>query len=254
MPKFQKIKDTLDWIIRLQGAYLILATILAGGIGTGVRAVLIYSTKIPSLWVTPIWMFSAAVFLASLLLLARGVLDRPAFVFNLDNTIWKYDEAKDRTIFFLAARVLSVGAPSITQNWKASYKVGSAVEAMKPFYIVGSFVLTLGDEEITFENEDLLNVKTAETAVEKGRAVYGRLLFTVPGSRDAQIKALQYRIEVSFQDYLLNTYSASYVPSPKPLPSLTRHPNEKTRFVGKKDPTPPAPVLAPTDKEVQNGA
>lgn len=254
MPKFQKVKDTLDWIIRLQGAYLILATILAGSIGTGVRAALSYSTKIPLLWVTPIWMCSAAVVLVLLLLLARGVLDRPTFVFNLDNIIWKYDEAKDRTIFFLGARVLSVGAPSITQNWTASYIIGSTVEVMKPFYIVGSYVLILGEEEITFENEDLLNVKTAETAVEKGRAVYGRLLFTIPGNRDAQVKALQHRIEVSFQDYLLNTYSASYVPSPTPLPFLTRHPYEKTRFLEKKDPNPLAPALDPIDKEAKNAS
>jgi hypothetical protein len=163
----------------------------------------------------------------------------------LDSIIWKYDDAKDRTIFFLGARILSVGAPSITQKWTANYNIGSTVEAMTPFYIVGSYILTLGEEEITFENGDLLNVKTAETAVEKGRAVYGRLLFTVPGNRDAQIKALQHRIEVTFQDYLSNTYSASYVPSPTPLVYLTRHPYEKTRFLGKQDPNPPAPTTNP---------
>lgn len=243
MSKFQKVKDTLDWIIRLQGAYIILSATLAGSIGTGVKAALSYSTKIPSLWITPIWMCTAAAVFVILLLLARGVLDRPAFVFHLDNIIWKYDEAKDRTIFFVGARVLSVGAPSITQNWTANYSVGSTVEAMKPFYIVGSYILTFGNEEITFENEDLLNVKTAETAVEKGRAVYGRLLFTVPGNRDAQIKALQHRIEVSFHDYLSNTYSASWVPSPTPLSFLTRHPYEKTRFLGKQDPNTPAPAI-----------
>lgn len=244
MPNFRKVRDALDWPIRIQGAYAILATILAGSVGTAVRAILASFTRIPPLWVTPIWLFASAAVLALLLLAARSELDRPAFVFDLDNIIWKHDEKKDLTIFFLGARVLSMGAPSITQNWSASYAVGTATEAMKPFYIVGSYVLTLGDEQITFENEDLLNVKTAEAVVERGRAVYGRLLFTVPGDRDGQIKALQHRIDVSFQDYLSRPYSASYVPSPKPLPSLTRHPHEKTKFVGKRAPDPPA--LPPT--------
>jgi hypothetical protein len=189
-------------------------------------------------------MSSGALVLALLLLLARGALDRPAFVFHLDNIIWKYDEAKDITIFFLGARVLSVGAPSITQSWTAVYTVGATVETMKPFYIVGSYVLTLGDEQIIIENEDLLNVKTAEAVVEKGRAVYGRLLFTVPGNRVAQINALQYRIEVSFDDYLSKSYSATYIPSPTPLSSLTRHPYEKTRFLMKEDPNLPAPTTS----------
>jgi hypothetical protein len=247
MPIFQRIKNTLDWIIRLQGAYTILATIVASSFGTAVRAFLSYKTHLPVLWVTPIWLFSAAVVLVLLLLLARKGLDRPAFVFNLDDTIWSYDEAKEITIFFVGARVLNLGAPSITQNWTAAYKVGSAVEPMKPFYLVGAYVLTVAAEQITFENEDLLNVKTAEVLVPKGAAVYGRLLFTLSGNREGQIKALQHRIEISFQDFLSTSYSASYVPSPTPLTSIARHPHEKTQFLKKTKLDPVVPLPAPVD-------
>jgi hypothetical protein len=244
MAKFQRLSGTLDWIIRLQGAYTILATILAGGVGTAVRAILSYYTQVPPLWVTPIWISSAAVALTLLLLLARRDLDRPNFVFYLGDLIWKFDGEKDRTVFFLGARILNMGGSSITQLWTATYSVGGSSETMKSFYLVGPYVLVIGEEQITFENEDLLNVKTAETVVEKGRAVHGRLLFTVPGNRRDQVNALQHRIEVHFQDYLSNSYSASYTPSSAPLPSLTRHPFEKSQFVKKQEPESPAPPPA----------
>ncbi len=234
MPKFKWLKDTLDWIIRLQGAYAILATLLAGGVGTGIRAVLRYYTHLPALWITPIWLLSVALILSLLLLVAsRRWMDlaRPNFIFDLDNIIWVYDSAKDMTVFFIAARIVSIGLPSITQNWSAIYSAGESSEPMKGFYLVGPYVLTLGNEQITIDNDDLLNVKTAETVIEKGRAVYGRLLFTIPGNRDAQIRSLHHRIEVRFCDYLANSYSASYIPSSRPLPSLTRHAHEKTQFI-----------------------
>jgi hypothetical protein len=59
---------------------------------------------------------------------------------------------------------------------------------------------------------------------------------------------------VSFQDYLTNTYSASYVPSPTPLPYLTRHPYEKTRFLNKQDANPPTLTVTPNDNEGENGS
>lgn len=234
MRRFGWIKDILDWIIRLQGAYSILATIIAGALGTVARAVLTYYTRVPSLWVTPIWLFIAAVTLAVFSILGSKLgsfVNYPDFQLLLNTIIWSYDPERDLTRFYLGARLLNRGAPSIALSWSAMYFLGETKEEMKYFYLVDPSVLAVGGERLTVANEDLLNVKTAEKAVERGGAVYGRLLFTLPGNRDAQIKALQFKIEVKVEDYTSCVSTAVYVPSSEPVPYLIRHPFEKSEFV-----------------------
>ena len=236
MQKFGWVKDSLDWVIRLQGAYTILAALVAGGLGTLVRAALRYFTNLPALWITPIWLFAAAILLLILVVWGSKLgtfVNYPDFDLQITALLWTYtpDPEPGKTNFYLGARLLNRGAPSISQSWSAKYIIGETAEEMTGYYLVGPSVLNVGTERLTIANEDLLNVKTSEKAVERGGAIYGRLLFTLPGNRDAQIKALQMRIEVTVQDYTSRKYTAVYLPSPKPSLRLLRHPLEKGEFI-----------------------
>lgn len=254
MRKLDWIKNALDWIIRLQGAYTILATILAGGLGTILRAVLRYYTTLPELWVTPIWMFFAALVLVALFLWGSKLstfVNYPDFEFSLNTIIWIYNAKEDKTVFYIGSRLLNRGAPSIAQNWTAKYLVGSGAETMKGFYLSEPSVLTVGKERLTIENNDLLSVKTAENAVQRGGAVYGRLVFALPGDRDLQVKSLQFKIEVKVQDYTLREYTALYTPSSEPTAGLLRHPFEKGEFIKVPEAAVEATPVADCDKEVR---
>lgn len=241
MRKIEWIKGVLDWIIRLQGAYTILATILAGSIGVALRAVLSAFTKLPEVWITPIWMFFFAVVLGGFFVWGSKLgsfVNYPDFDLGISTMIWLYDAPNDLTRFYLGARLVNRGAPSITQYWTATYSAGGSVEEMKGYYLVGPAAVIVGHERLTMNNEDLLNVKTAETAVERGGASHGRLLFTLQGNRDTQVSGLQFRIQIKMQDYTARNYTALYIPSARPTPGLLRHPLERGEFI---NPTEHAP-------------
>jgi len=232
--KLEWFKNSLDWVIRLQGAYTILATILAGGAGTLLRALLRYYTKVPALWATPIWLAFAAAVLA--VLFAWGgrlgtFVNYPEFELELNTIIWIYNPKEERTIFYIGSRLLNRGAPSIALGWTAEYVLGDEKEEMKGFYLTEPSILTVGAERLTVENKDLLTVKTAEKAVERGGAIYGRLVFALPGDRNDQVKTLQFRIKVTVEDYTRRKCTGIYVPSSKPMASLLRHPFEKGEFI-----------------------
>jgi hypothetical protein len=90
----------------------------------------------------------------------------------------------------------------------------------------------MGGEILTIENGDLLAAKTAENSIPRGGIASGRLLFTLPGDRSAEIKSLQHTIHFSCEDYLGNTYKASYKPSSEPVTILLTLPHEKAEFMG----------------------
>jgi|GEM_PF-4167544 len=234
MFKSRNIKEILDWVIRLQGAYAILATLLAGGMGTALRAVLRSYTSLEPIWITPIWVAFTTAILA-LMLFAGSKLGNfihfPEFELGISGIVWTYEEVPDRTLVFFGTRLLNRGAPSISQNWSAKYVAGASEEMMTGFYLVDPYILTLGKERLTVENSDLLNVKTAEKALERGCAGYGRLLFVLPGDRRTQLKSIQFRIEVKTQDYTGREYVSEYLPSSTHLTSLMRHPFEKGEFI-----------------------
>lgn len=155
----------------------------------------------------------------------------PDFELGLSAILWTYNEEKDRTNIFIAARLVNRGAPSVTQAWSARYFAGPSEEDMKGYYLVGPWVITLeGKERLTLENTDLLNVKTAEKAVERGGAVHGRLFFVLQGKRDDQLKSLQFKIVVKVH-YTRREYSAVYRSSSTPRTELLRHPFEKGEFI-----------------------
>jgi hypothetical protein len=142
---------------------------------------------------------------------------RPRFIFSIGTTLWTYSEQKDLTVFFLAAEIINQGEPSIVSLWSATYSLNTVSETMTPFYITEAYSLTVGNEVIRLTTADLLPAKTLSEQVPRGGHRGGRLLFTVPGNRTAQIESLQYRIDVTCHDYLSTPYTATYIPSPKPV-------------------------------------
>jgi hypothetical protein len=57
----KQLGEVVDWAIRL---HFVVTTLIAFGVGTAVRAVLRTYTHVPSLWITPLWLFSAAATMA----------------------------------------------------------------------------------------------------------------------------------------------------------------------------------------------
>jgi hypothetical protein len=142
---------------------------------------------------------------------------RPKFIFSIGTTLWTYDQQRDLTAFFLSAEIINQGEPSIVSRWSATYSINTVSENMTPFYITEAYSLTVGKEVIRLTTADLLSAKTLSEQVPRGGHRSGRLLFTVPGNRTAQVESLQYRIDVTCHDYLSTPYTASYIPSPKPI-------------------------------------
>ena len=142
---------------------------------------------------------------------------RPKFIFSIGTTLWSYNQQRDLTAFFLSAEIINQGEPSIVSRWSATYGINTVSEAMTPFYITDAYSLTIGNEVIRLTTADLLTAKTLSEQVPRGGHRGGRLLFTVPGNRTAQIESLQYRIDVTCYDYLSTPYTATYIPNPKPI-------------------------------------
>jgi hypothetical protein len=134
-------------------------------------------------------------------------------------------------VFFLLASVINRGEPSVTLNWKGLYKVGNSTEDMEMFHIAGTYTITVDDQRLSLTNENLINLKTLETPVQRGQFAGGRLFLTLPGDRSAQIKSLQHSIEIKCQDYLGNISTALYRPSSMPVKTLLGHYKEKREFI-----------------------
>lgn len=173
----------------------------------------------------------------------------PYFLFDIGILLWKYDEKKDLTLFFPMARILNRGHSSVTANWNATYIISGTTEIMVPLWLRGTYKLNIGEEELTLENRDLLNAKTAENSIERGGVASGRLLFTLQGDRSQQIKSLQYTMEFTCEDYLGTTYSAIYKPSPEPLKELLTLAHERAIFKQPDAPSQIPPLLRHSGNE-----
>ena len=160
---------------------------------------------------------------------------KPRFDLSLGDTIWHYRADLDKTLWYLLASVLNRGEPSVTLSWTARYLLNGSVEQMEFFQIIDAHTLTINDKQVTFTNENLTNIKTLESPIQKGQWVGGRILCSVPGNRAEQINAAQYRIEVECSDYTGSKCTAIYNPSPVPVKNLLQHYAEKTQ------PAPPPP-------------
>lgn len=170
---------------------------------------------------------------------------KPRLELGLGNVLWLYRADKDLTVFFVLANVLNRGEPSVTLNWSARYLLNGNTEAMELFQIFGTYDVTVDDQVIHLTNDNLLNLKTLETPIQKGQWVGGRILCTVKGNRTEQIKAVQYAIEVTCEDFLGTKTTAIYKPSSAPAGSLTLHFREKTEKLHTLANDPNAPPAAP---------
>jgi hypothetical protein len=166
---------------------------------------------------------------------AQARFEAPDFEFIVGTILWRYDPQAKISVFFALASILNKGHRSIARNWKAEYRLGSSTEQMESFFLREPYTIPVGDEQITFENGDLLNVRVAQSAIERGDVAEGRLLFTLPGDRTHQVAGLQYSIRYSCEDYQGKIYWTNYTPSPKPVPRLLTFAHEKAKRIS----TPP---------------
>jgi len=153
---------------------------------------------------------------------------QPQFEFELGPTIWVYDTALDKTIFFTLGSILNKGHASVTQSWSATYRLGPCSEAMVSFFLRPSYTVTIGHEVLTLTTPDLLNAKTAENMIQRGQRVNGRLLFTLPGDRRSQIASTTFEIEIKCHDFLGVAYTAKFHPATEPLTALVTHAHENS--------------------------
>ena len=115
----------------------------------------------------------------------RSTTDGPQLVLSLGNLIWQCRNDKDLTVFFISASVLNKGDPSVTLEWKARYKIGTISENMELYSIIGTYSIIVDKERLTFTNDDLLNLKTLETPIQKGQFIGGRLFLAIPEKEGA---------------------------------------------------------------------
>jgi hypothetical protein len=184
--------------------------------------------------------FSAMVLSSVLFLLFMKMFgemrNRPRLLLSLGNLIWQYRTSDDLTVFFILASLINKGEPSVALNWKVKYRVGTCTETGEIYSITGSYALDINDTRITFTNDNLLNLKTLETPIQKGQFVGGRIFFAVTGNRTDQIKAIQHTIEIECEDYIGNISTAKYQPSPKPVKALLGHYKEKRESIKEEEP------------------
>jgi hypothetical protein len=180
---------------------------------------------------------------------SRGGRDdfSPEFQFQIGTMLWTFDAKSDKTLFFPIARILNRGHPSVVANWNAVYKISGQPETMVSLWLRGPYRITMGEEILTIENSDLLAAKTAESPIPRGGIASGRLLFALPGDRSAQIKSLQHTLDFSCEDYLGNSYKATYRPSSEPVTFLLTLPHEKAEF--KKQPLVSLTALSPQSED-----
>lgn len=164
-------------------------------------------------------------------IVAETLLDKskPHFELQLGDIVWQYRAQDNLTLFYLLASILNRGEQSVSLNWKARYILNGIEEPMVFFQIIDALTVNVAQKQVTFTNENLTNIKTLESPIQKGQWVGGRILCTVPGDRSEQIKAAQYRIEVECTDYAGAKAAATYLPSPAPPRVFLQHYSEKTR-------------------------
>jgi len=159
--------------------------------------------------------------------LFQDVRNRPRLELTLGNLVWQYRAEDDLTVIFILASLINKGAPSVTLNWEINYKVAGTTEKAEIYQIYDSYVLNVDKTRLSLTNENLVNLKTLETPIQRGQFVGGRLFFALPGDRTEQIKSIQHTIEVQCRDYLGNAANAVYRPSSNPPKTLLGHYKEK---------------------------
>lgn len=153
---------------------------------------------------------------------------RPELMLNIESTLWIFDKERDITVFVLSAYLLNRGEPSVAMSWNARYQIGDVVEDMTGFYLHDDgYRITIGDQELTLTNENLLMPQVLTRRLERGEGKLGRIIFSIPGNRAEQIATNQFTITVGCFDFQGTPCSAAYKPSGVPLPAVMMFPGEK---------------------------
>ncbi len=176
--------------------------------------------------------------------------NRPKFHLELGIAFWDYDQAEELTVFLLMGQILNLGAPSVALTWRASYSIGPSVEEMTSYYLLKPYIWASGPQKLTITNADLLNVKTHETQIPKGGRAGGRLIFTLPGDRRAQLASANFRVEVTVYDYLGQPSMSSYTPHTLPIKGGIFHlPTEKVEVLPTPSSQKAAAMLPPSETD-----
>jgi hypothetical protein len=148
---------------------------------------------------------------------------------NLETIIWVHDATLDLTVIVLSAYLLNAGEPSVAIGWGAKYFLGNSTEGeqMTGFYIHGSYSIIVGKEVLKLTNADLLQTSTMTNRLVRGDAKAGRLLFSLPGNRAAQLATLNYHIDVECRDFEGKSVKATFAPTSQPVVGIRHFPTEQ---------------------------
>ncbi len=160
---------------------------------------------------------------------------RPNLQLSLEGILYVYDQNMDLTVFVVSTYLSNAGEPSIAKGWGAWFIVNDVPEEMVGFNIRGSYRMTMDNEVLTLTNDSLLQSQVMTHRIERGDAKAGRLIFTVPGDRTAQVNTRQFRIAVQCHDFMDQPTRATFVPDSKPYKGIRSFPGEQVQ-VGSKEP------------------
>jgi hypothetical protein len=166
---------------------------------------------------------------------------KPHLNLNIESAIWIYDKENNQTVFVLASYLVNKGEPTIAMSWGAKYQFGDKVENMTGFYLRDIYQITIGNDQLTLTNDNLLPPQVITNRLERGEGKLGRLLFTVPNNRLDEIATKKWDIKVQCFDFEGTPCLAVYRPTETPLPNTLMFPGEKlTKNLPAKPPQAPA--------------
>lgn len=157
----------------------------------------------------------------------KVISGQPHFTMTIENLRYEYLERSDQTLFIFAVGIVNKGAASITSGWQARYLIAGNSVPMNITYLVDQWVLRMGKEAVTLRPEDQITSKTINHRVETGDGKQGRIFFWLRGDHIAEIRSLQYQVEIEFHDFLGRPWSRTYIPSPNPVTSIGMYPGER---------------------------
>ncbi|HKR83178.1 MAG TPA: hypothetical protein VJS37_03330 [Terriglobales bacterium] len=160
---------------------------------------------------------------------------KPCLDLNLEGILYVYDPAMDLTVFVLSTYLMNRGEASVAKTWGAWYIVNESAEEMVGFNVRSSYRITMGNEVLTLTNDSLLQSQVMTHRLERGDAKAGRLIFTIPGDRTAQINTRQFRLEVQCHDFMDRPTRAKFIPDSKPYKGIRSFPGEQVQ-IGSREP------------------
>lgn len=142
---------------------------------------------------------------------------------GIESLLYQFDSSIDSTVFVASIFLVNTGAPTIAQTWRGRFLVGNSGEDMQGFFIIDKYEFKIGKDTLTLENKHLIQSHVLTRQIATGDARAGRIIFSVKGNRLAQINSLQFKIEITCQDYLGKVATGLFTPDPKPSFAARNH-------------------------------